>query len=374
MARRKNSTTALLVPVCVICILIWVRVLAQSYLPEPTHNSIQGMQVDSIVEGTEKRLESTRSVEPDNRDETKSRTVGDAFYRNVQPGVVPEINGHHHDTRLPVSMCGGCRGLWELDYATEIFGKYECHLECTEHSDVYWYRGGDMQRVVPDILFHTSDEWCNRAGVVGRYQDFKYVFRQYACHGQYLHQYKDVHNMRVIPLGYMFGMIPTSSAVHARDILAHIGNTRQYRWSFVGHIKSDRSKAIGIFNDVQPNFHGISDKLQTVNVYKDSDFVVSPRGNANLDCFRHYEASMNGAIPVIVGGQQEINNTFGHFISMPPWLFADSWENAKLSVRGLIADRDSLVRRQRRVLEWWLREMRGFSLQTAGHSAQNHSV
>jgi len=71
MARRKNYTTALFVPVCVICILIWVGVLAQSYSPEPTHHSMQGIQVESRVEGTEKRLESTRRVEPENRDESE---------------------------------------------------------------------------------------------------------------------------------------------------------------------------------------------------------------------------------------------------------------------------------------------------------------
>jgi len=272
-----------------------------------------------------------------------------------------------HGKSALVSICGNCRGprnelMWEEDYAAELFGKFRCDATCTNRSDVYWYKEGEFQKNVPDILFHTSDEYCNDPAIFAVYATFKHVFRQYACHKQYFQLYKKAHNVRVIPLGYMFGMIHTISVAHSQKILVHANDTRENIWSFAGNIKSDRASAIEIFHDMKPNFHGLLDKSIIASMYRNSDFVVSPRGNANLDCFRHYEASMNGAIPVIVGNTAEILDTFAHFISMPPWLFADSWAQAKLSVRALIADRDNLVKQRKLVLEWWQAEMRNFTL------------
>jgi len=252
--------------------------------------------------------------------------------------------------------------MWEKDYAAEFFGNFECHVICTNRSNVYWYNNkGEFQTDSPDILFHAADEACKNAEIVGRYTKFKHVFRQYACHKQYFHEYTQTRNIRIIPLGYMVGMIPTSSYEHAQDIILHINNTRKYTWSFIGTIKSDRLKAITAFIDLEPNFHGQFSKLQIANVYRDSDFVISPRGNVNLDCFRHYEASINGAIPVVVGSTEEIDDTFGHFLSKPPWLFANSWEEANIAVRLLMSDPDRLVRRRYSVVKWWISEIRNFT-------------
>ena len=194
------------------------------------------------------------------------------------------------------------------------------------------------------------------------YGVFKQVFRQYACQKQYAQKYDEHANVRIIPLGYMFGTLFTSSVDHAKKTLLDINSTRNNRWLFVGTVqKSDRLHAIDVFRNITPNFHGSSEKHNIVGIYQQSDFVVSPRGNVNLDCFRHYEASMNGAIPVIVGDFQEVRDTFGHFISKPPWLFANSWQEAKNTVLALVADRESLVKKRTRVVEWWLSEMQNFT-------------
>ena len=268
--------------------------------------------------------------------------------------------------RNVVSICGNCmraqKGLlWERDYLYDIFGEFECDAVCTDRSDVYWYIKGDFPNLLPRILLHTSDETCSNSAALDSYIRFEHVFRQYACYAQYSHQYKKIKNMRIIPLGYMFGMIAESSTKHAQKMLLQTNNTRRYKWGFVGHMKSDRRSALDTFKNVQPHFEGAVSKLHIVDIYKESYFVISPGGNMNLDCFRHYEASMNGAIPVIVADMDEINNTFGHFISMPPWIFAHSWEAAKLKVQVLLADRKTLLDKRNLVLEWWIREMEDFT-------------
>mmetsp|Transcript_45513 Transcript_45513/g.73343 ORF Transcript_45513/g.73343 Transcript_45513/m.73343 type:complete len:257 (-) Transcript_45513:1137-1907(-) len=252
--------------------------------------------------------------------------------------------------------------MWENDYAADLFGNFQCHTTCTNRSNVYWYIQGQFQRILPDILFHTSDETCKNAAIFEQYKNFKQVFRQYACYKQYSHKYTIATNVRIIPLGYMFGMISTSSVEHAEGIMLRINNTRKYTWCFIGNLKSDRSKAIAAFANMQPNFHGQADKLQISQFYRDSNFVISPRGNVNLDCLRHYEASMNGAIPVIIGTTNEIQDTFGHFISMPPWLFEESWKAATNSVRLLMEDKDKLVLRRKSVVQWWLSEIRNSTI------------
>jgi hypothetical protein len=281
-----------------------------------------------------------------------------------QSSNVPSHTKHKKIMRI----CGDCQRdggtfMWEQDYATEIFGQFQCEAKCSNDSDVYWYMQGRFQDTVADILFHTSDEFCNRAHVVDHYRNFKQVFRQYACHKQYAQEYNEHRNVKIIPLGYMFGTFPTSSVDHAKKIMLRINSTRNKRWSFVGNVeKSDRLHAIDVFRNITPNFHGSSEKQNIVSIYEESDFVVSPRGNVNLDCFRHYEASVNGAIPVIVGDFQEVYDTFGHFVSKPPWLFAASWQEARDTAVALVADRKSLVKQRTLVVEWWMSEMQNLTI------------
>jgi hypothetical protein len=111
--------------------------------------------------------------------------------------------------------------------------------------------------------------------------------------------------------------------------------SRSLRWSFIGSMKGSRLKALSAFKTINPNLHGFASKQGVAFAYANSDFVVSPRGEVNLDCFRHYEASALGAIPIVVANATELDATFSGIgsASRPPWLFADSWEDAKWMVR-----------------------------------------
>ena len=92
--------------------------------------------------------------------------------------------------------------------------------------------------------------------------------------------------------------------------------------------------ALAEMGQVHPNLVGSASKASVAFAYGNSDFVVSPRGEINLDCFRHYEASALGAIPVVVANTTELDHTFRGIgsASRPPWLFAETWEDAKWMV------------------------------------------
>ena len=80
-------------------------------------------------------------------------------------------------------------------------------------------------------------------------------------------------------------------------------------------------------------------------IYSQSVFVPCGRGNSSLDCFRLYEASMNGAIPVLVGSNDEIKSTF-KYEENPPWIFAKTWSEAVEKCMNTKINSQN-------VLEWW---------------------
>jgi SAM-dependent methyltransferase len=152
---------------------------------------------------------------------------------------------------------------------------------------------------------------------------------------------------------------------------------KKYNWSFIGKIKdwefcffddkkqkwvsvSDRSEMIEIFKNNIQNFffaqEGIS-KDDLIKIYSDSIFVPCGRGNSSLECFRNYEASMCGAIPIVVGPKEEIENTF-KYEENPPWVFAESWDEAVEKCKDLLNDKDHLQEIQNNLLDWWSNRIR----------------
>jgi hypothetical protein len=91
-------------------------------------------------------------------------------------------------------------------------------------------------------------------------------------------------------------------------------NERQFRWSFVGTVSKNREKMIKKFRSsgMVPYFlmNGISPS-KMFEIYSNSIFVPNDRGHINLDCLRLYEASLCGAIPIVVGNIEEIKSPCG---------------------------------------------------------------
>lgn len=291
-------------------------------------------------------------------------------------------------------------GVWEYDYIkNEILNGIEFKAyflsmdevkKTSEKFDVFIYSCRDPEKyhwgympsyedalecvikLQPKIVIQLSDEYCHED--LGNHNELSkhcnLMLRQY-CHdsvrndlfGTPIPKYE---NMVHIPLGYLNDFI-----VDRKDILP-IRN-RRYAWSFVGRVKdhqfyyynfdykkwlptTDRQQMLEIFSSSINRFYfkenGV-DKNELIKVYNNSIFVPCGRGNTSLNCFRNYEATICGAIPVVVGrNYEEIGNAF-NFTKLPPWLYADTWEHATVKCKYLLNNPDQLQKMQNSILEWW---------------------
>jgi hypothetical protein len=202
----------------------------------------------------------------------------------------------------------------------------------------------------PNIIFMISDENGQNPWFNGLSKYTKLLVRQY--HHSHYPVYE---NIAYMPLGYMKGMLQCRST----ELKVKPINERQFRWSFVGTVSKNREKMIKKFRSsgMVPYFllNGISPS-QMFDIYSNSIFVPNDRGHINLDCLRLYEASLCGAIPVVVGDIEEIKYTFFQE-ECPPWIYAKSWDKAVEVCHTLLRDPDLLQKRQNTVLYWWSRRI-----------------
>jgi hypothetical protein len=84
-----------------------------------------------------------------------------------------------------------------------------------------------------------------------------------------------------------------------------------------------------------------------------------------MDCFRNYEATLCGAIPVVAGClEAEYGWTF-RGIGSPPWVFCGTWEEALVRCRRLY-ESGALAKMQTKNLQWWSREIHSIRVAIAG--------
>ena len=95
------------------------------------------------------------------------------------------------------------------------------------------------------------------------------------------------------------------------------------------------------------------DKKQLVELYNNSIFVPCGRGNTSLNCFRNYEATMCGAIPVVASKFTEEFDIAFKFFEKPPWIFSNSWEDAVEICNNLLKYPDQIQQMQFENLKWW---------------------
>lgn len=200
-----------------------------------------------------------------------------------------------------------------------------------------------VEKTKPKIIIQLSDEFI--------FEDLDVHNRLGNCCKLFLRQhhhpnYNYTANTIQIPLGYCAG--------------AEVGNKnitkiteRNYNWSFFGEIKSDRLEMIENFRSIDKYLigSGISRSNMT-DIYLNSAFVPSGRGNSSINCFRLYEASMAGAIPVVVGEKEELDMTF-QYEENPPWIFSHSWNDAVEVCKELLKEPDKLQEMQNNLLFWW---------------------
>lgn len=277
-------------------------------------------------------------------------------------------------------LCGCRPGIWERDFIFDLLNididpasgstSPHCPPDCRNLSKpanvlVADLHGHDPNFWLPEInamdrplvLFHISDERCvTSADLVTRiYSRFKLVVRHYACHKQLGSVLATFNHVIIAPLGYnvsFTGGEPSLKTIARQNN----GHMRQFRWSFQGTVKTNRAEGIRDLSDITPYHVGTSsvDKTELFRIYSRSSFVMSGRSNDNLDCLGHSEATVAGAIPVVIGSNVEIADTFMHFGSgrLPPWLFAETWQQAKAEMKAVLSNQTRLKQMQAENSEW----------------------
>ena len=187
------------------------------------------------------------------------------------------------------------------------------------------------------ILFICGDEWNNMPVI-----NFKNLIIK-----QYFH--KNNYNYTYLPIGYNKDLMKNINMLDEVPLI----KDRFYKWSFIGDIKHYRSKMIDILNEIQPNFHEENiDPENISNIYKNSIFVLCPKGNILYETFRIYEALICGSIPILFGDKQDIINEFSQ-INNPPFLICESYENSIKLINNLLLNENKLNILIKMLHEWW---------------------
>ena len=229
-----------------------------------------------------------------------------------------------------------------------------------------------IEYLKPNIVIHGGDEWGNRSEYQELHKHTDLLLRHH-YHDHYSHE-----NCEYIPLGYMHGMLESNYL----DIPLKPPTARKYDWSFVGVTKLSRSEMIHnmmsidshyvysiggkgygeienniVLNDINTlaytNGKGYKHKAsqEMRDIYRESIFVPNGKGNIVIDCLRLYEASACGAIPVVVGTQQDFKVLCKE--ENPPWLFYNNWPQAVTELKKLLQNKHALNERSSNVTKWW---------------------
>jgi hypothetical protein len=245
---------------------------------------------------------------------------------------------------------------------------------CRDPEEYYWgytpsYR--DVLECVlktkPKIIIQLSDEYKNEnLDHHNHLANYCELFLRQYNHQEYRNGVIK-NNIINIPLGYA-----NKTPINKINIIP--ASERKYNWSFIGKIKdwefcffdedkqkwcsvSDRAEMIEVFKTTIDQFffveHGVHID-QLVEIYNNSIFVPCGRGNSSLNCFRNYEATICGAIPVVVYRYpEEIDIEFKYIVKPDYWIFASSWKEASDICNYLLQHPEKLKYLQEQNLKWW---------------------
>lgn len=263
---------------------------------------------------------------------------------------------------------------WEIDYIHEIFSEHDFIFtpmtkENFENPKNYTYYKNIivvfsvnvipykvlenfLKTINPLGIVILSDEY----GVLNKYHHGLHKYSKFTLRNYFYRDYDDKDNIFHFPLGYISGFIDSKST----NIDIKKSSERSIKWSFVGNIKNiERYEMIEKFKKLD-NYY-IDDSLhpsKMSKIYLNSIFVPNGKGNTNLDCFRLYEASICGAIPVVVCKDIEIWKK----IDNPPWIFASDWDEAISKCEQICQNEQDLNKKQSEVINWWKNNMKNLKL------------
>jgi hypothetical protein len=249
---------------------------------------------------------------------------------------------------------------WEVDYLRLLFPPMRWNWADNSdklaalapdvvvvNSNTFTINGDMFRDWVPRILVYLSDEWGCTPGLHMHTANIPLVLRQYN-HSHYVR----ASNVRQIPLGFINTMFDDPLAIPGFPSAAD----RQYRWCFAGKIKGDRMKAVQAFESWGPCFREQRPPHELARAYQDSVFTLCPRGNVMMDCFRIYEATLCGSIPVLAGcSKREFRESFS-YANAPPWIYARTWRRARMICEDL-EKTGGIKDLQTACLDWWNEEI-----------------
>ena len=219
----------------------------------------------------------------------------------------------------------------------------------------------------PQIIISLSDEFGDH-----NYLEEISNYTKLYLHSYNHNYYSKSKNTYQIPLGYVTKYIGNNSFINIKNNILKI-DKRINNCSFIGQVKSDRQQMIDIFNNNMSNCNIINTKnswnidQQLVtpeslfNIYNNSIFVLIGRGYYSLDCFRIYEAIIAGAIPLIVGEENEINSTF-NFNNNKPYLLHDkTWEQLLQKCLILLNNTEELQYIQDYNINWYINKIKNIN-------------
>ena len=253
------------------------------------------------------------------------------------------------------------------------FISYEDSLNCEKTYDVFVYRAryqlnypwgfiptfeqvlDAVKKFQPKIIIQTDDEfWYEEClqehNSLGNYCQ---LFLRQHHHWNYTYTDNTIH----IPLGYYNDFDLSQKTIP-------LIKDRHLNWSFIGCEKSDRRECIQKFLSIENCFVNLQtsgvpqyiSRERLIDTYLSSIFAPGTRGWTTLDTMRLYESTMCGCIPVLVAPQDHFDITF-KYEKNPPWVFAETWDDAVQICKGLLEDKDKLQKMQYDNLSWWENRM-----------------
>ena len=204
-------------------------------------------------------------------------------------------------------------------------------------------------QIKPKIIIQLADEFHTETNEIHNlFSNICNLFLREHRHKSQLYTYEE--NIINIPLGYWNGFLNNKTKEFKKPI------ERKYNWSWVGSLKKDRYHMIYNFWYIWKNIVVTNAYLhpsEIYEIYSDSIFVPCGKGNFSLDCYRLYEATRSGAIPVVVGQSEEIEVIFSFFGKIPPWIFAQTWEDAVSKCQEIEGNFEKLEEMQTENTFWW---------------------
>jgi hypothetical protein len=226
-----------------------------------------------------------------------------------------------------------------------IIGNNIFVFNSNKHS--YYKLSAFATKIKPIIITNLADDKGNREN---------YERLSLLC-TLYLRQYNHQHYIRYpntlhIPLGYSTDMFKDEKSTSNYE--SHLNNNRTIIWSFIGNMKKqDRPYMINTLKTLTPNVYtNEMTPNEMMKIYSKSIFTPNGKGWQLIDCFRLYEASSSGSIPVVVGTKEEIFNTI-EFMDKPPWIYTSTWSEAYEIMNKLKNKPELLQSKSKNILLWW---------------------